>query len=207
MPARDTAAGGPDTGSRNIPSEGGASTGRGFGAAQGARRRGLPPVLARDTRVLILGSFPGEASLAAKQYYAHPRNHFWPLVGAILDAPLTGLSYRERLTMLRAHGVGLWDAIIACERKGSLDGAIRNAERGDISRVHRAAPGLTLVCFNGKTAARSEAAWREAGFETLALPSSSPAFTRSFAEKLAAWRAIRDFLRYDARFDLRRPKS
>jgi hypoxanthine-DNA glycosylase len=159
------------------------------------RKRGLPPVLARDTRVLILGSFPGEASLAAAQYYAHPRNHFWPLVGEIIGAPLATMPYRRRLSTLRSHGIGLWDVYIACERRGSLDGAIRNAEHGDIDRVRSVAGRVALVCFNGKTAARAEGLWRAAGYATLVLPSSSPAFTRPFAEKLAAWQAIETALR------------
>jgi TDG/mug DNA glycosylase family protein len=164
-------------------------------AADREHKRGLPPVLAPDSRVLILGSFPGEASLAARQYYAHPRNHFWPLLGSLLGAQLPALPYRERLALLRTNGIGLWDVIVACERRGSLDGAIRNPQRGDIARVRRAAPLVTLVCFNGKTAGRAEPVWRAAGYATLALPSSSPAYTRPFAEKLAAWRAIGDFLR------------
>ena len=159
-----------------------------------ARKHGLPPVLARGTCVLILGSFPGEASLTAAQYYAHPRNHFWPLVGAVIGVPLAALSYRQRLASLRFHGIGLWDAIVACERRGSLDGAIRNALHGELARARRASPSLRLVCFNGKTAARVEAAWRSAGYATLVLPSSSPAYTRPFAEKLSAWSAIGDFL-------------
>jgi double-stranded uracil-DNA glycosylase len=163
-----------------------------------ARKQGLAPVLGRATRVLILGSFPGDASLAARQYYAHPRNHFWPILSAVLAEPLHERPYRERLARLRALGVGLWDTIIACERRGSLDGAIRNAERGELARVRRAAPGLALVCFNGKTAARAEPAWRAAGYATLVLPSTSPAYTRSLAEKLAAWRAIGEFLGSEA---------
>lgn len=158
------------------------------------RKRGLPPVLAGDTRVLILGSFPGEASLAAQQYYAHPRNHFWPLVGELIGAPLPALPYRRRLAALRAHGIGLWDVIVECERRGSLDGAIRNAEHGEIDRARSVATHLALVCFNGQTAGRAEPAWRGAGYATLVLPSSSPAYTRPFAEKLAAWRAITDYL-------------
>jgi len=151
-------------------------------------------VLARDARVLILGSFPGEASLAAGQYYAHPRNHFWPILGAVLGEPLAELGYRARLARIRSHRVGLWDTIVACERLGSLDGAIRNAERGEMERVRRAAPALAVVCFNGKTAARSESRWRAAGYRTLLLPSTSPAYTRPLAEKLAAWQAIGEAL-------------
>jgi hypoxanthine-DNA glycosylase len=164
-----------------------------------ARKHGLPPVLGRGTRVLILGSFPGEASLAARQYYAHPRNHFWPLVGALLDEPLAALPYRARLRALRAHGIGLWDVIVSCERRGSLDGAIRMAEHGDISRARRAAPRLALVCFNGKTAASAREAWQDAGYATLMLPSSSPAYTLPIASKLVAWRAIAEFLQQETR--------
>lgn len=157
-------------------------------------RRGLPPVLAPDTRVLILGSFPGVASLAAKQYYAHPRNHFWPLLAAIVGEPLHEMRYADRLERLSAHRIGVWDTIVACTRVGSLDTAIRNATRADVARVRSAAPGVELVCFNGKTAARADPAWRAAGYATLSLPSTSPAYTRSFAEKLAAWQAIADHL-------------
>jgi TDG/mug DNA glycosylase family protein len=164
-------------------------------AAARVRKHGLAPVLGRDTRVLILGSFPGEASLAAREYYAHPRNHFWPLVGAVIGESLLELPYRKRLAALRRHGIGLWDAIVACERRGSLDGAIRNAEHGEVVRVQCVAARLDLVCFNGKTAARAERVWRDAGYATRVLPSSSPAYTRPFAEKLSAWRAIGEFLR------------
>ena len=155
---------------------------------------GLPPVLRRDARVLILGSFPGAASLAAQQYYAHPRNHFWPLLASITGAPLATLPYPRRLTALRASGIALWDAIVECRRQGSLDSAIRDAVPAQAARVRRAAPAVALVCFNGQTAARSLPAWRDAGYATLALPSSSPAYTRPFEEKLAAWRAIGEFL-------------
>jgi hypoxanthine-DNA glycosylase len=156
--------------------------------------RGLAPVLGRGVRVLVLGSFPGAASLAAGQYYAHPRNHFWPLMAEVIGVPLPALPYRQRLAALRTHGIGLWDAIVACRRRGSLDGAIRDPEPAEVGRVRRAAPALALVCFNGKTAARALAVWSDAGYTTLALPSSSPAYTRPFAEKLAAWQALGTFL-------------
>jgi len=154
------------------------------------RRRGLPPVIAPDARVLILGSFPSEASLAARQYYAHPRNHFWPILGALLNEPLAELSYARRIERVRAHNIAIWDTIVACERPGSLDAAIRNAERGEIARVRRVARMLRAVCFNGRTAARAEPAWRGAGYATLVLPSTSPAYTLPLATKLEAWRAM-----------------
>ena len=158
------------------------------------RRRGLPPLLAPDARVLILGSFPSEASLAARQYYAHPSNHFWPVLGALLNEPLVEMSYPARTARVRLHGIAIWDTIIACERKGSLDAAIRNAERGEIARVRRVARGLRAVCFNGGTAARAEPAWRAEGFATLVLPSTSPAYTLPLVRKVDAWRALMEYL-------------
>jgi double-stranded uracil-DNA glycosylase len=158
------------------------------------RRRGLPPLLAPDARVLILGSFPSEASLAARQYYAHPRNHFWPVLSALLNEPLVEMSYPARTACVRARGIAIWDTIVACERAGSLDAAIRNAERGEIARVRRVARGLRAVCFNGGTAARAEPAWRAQGFATLVLPSTSPAYTLPLARKVDAWRALMEYL-------------
>ena len=163
---------------------------RGAAAPTPARRRGLPPVLAPDARVLILGSFPSEASLAARQYYAHPRNHFWPILGAVLREPLAELPYAERLARVRAHRVAIWDTIVSCERAGSLDAAIRNAEQGEIARVRRVAHQLKAVCFNGNTAGRARTAWAHAGYATLVLPSTSPAYTLPIADKLAAWREL-----------------
>ena len=155
---------------------------------------GLSPVLRRDARVLILGSFPGAASLGAGQYYAHPRNHFWPLLASVLDEPLPALPYPARLARIQSRGIGVWDTIVECTREGSLDSAIRDSVSGEISRMRARAPGIRLVGFNGRTAARAESRWREAGYATLVLPSSSPAYTRPFSEKLAAWRAIAAFL-------------
>jgi len=158
------------------------------------RHRGLAPVLAWDARVLILGSFPSEASLAARQYYAHPRNHFWPILGAVLNEPLADLPYAERVARVKAHRVAIWDTIISCERAGSLDAAIRNAEQGEIKRVRRVAHDLKAVCFNGSTAARAKAAWAHAGYATLVLPSTSPAYTLPISDKLAAWRPLARWL-------------
>jgi hypoxanthine-DNA glycosylase len=151
-------------------------------------QRGLPPVLDAATRVLILGSFPGVASLAARQYYAHPRNHFWPLLGALLDLPLKDMPYARRLAAVRAHRIGLWDSMVRCARAGSSDAAIRLAERAEIAVARRRSPELELVCFNGQTAAKAAPLWREAGYAVRVLPSTSPAYTLPFAEKLTAWR-------------------
>ncbi|WP_179401688.1 DNA-deoxyinosine glycosylase [Burkholderia guangdongensis] len=154
--------------------------------------RGFPPVVAADTHTLILGSFPGEASLAATQYYAHPRNQFWRLLGAVLgEAALHELAYDARLERVLKHGIGIWDVLAACHREGSLDSAIRNAKPNDFDALREHAPLLRKVCFNGKTAGRFADVIGAAGYDTLVLPSSSPAnATRSYDQKLLCWREI-----------------
>jgi hypoxanthine-DNA glycosylase len=153
--------------------------------------KGFPPVADGNTHTLILGSFPGAASLVAAQYYAHPRNQFWRLVGAVIDEPLTDLPYDERVLRLLEYGIGLWDVLAACEREGSLDVAIRCASPNDFASFRRYAPRLRKLCFNGKTSGRFEPVIRAAGFETLVLPSSSPAnAVLSFEQKLRFWRGI-----------------
>lgn len=148
----------------------------------------FPPVIDVHTTILILGSFPGEASLAAGQYYAHPRNQFWRLLSAILDTDLVAQPYEQRLQRLRSHRIGLWDVIAACAREGSLDSAIRHAQHNDFTLLKRQCPQLKRVCFNGKTSGKQAPLFVAAGFETQILPSSSPAYAvMSFEQKLAVW--------------------
>ena len=168
-------------------------------APRAARRRGLPPIVAPDARLLILGSFPGEASLAAARYYAHPRNQFWRLVGDVLDEPLHELEYADRLARLCARRIALWDTFVACRREGSLDAAIRDPVRGEVATITAAAPHLAAVAFNGTTAGKAAPAWAAAGFATVVLPSSSPAHTLAFERKRDAWRALREWLPSTAR--------
>ncbi len=159
-------------------------------AAGQLRLQGLAPVIARQTRLLVLGSFPGVASLRAGQYYGHPRNHFWPLVGAIWGIDLQSLSYRQRLAQLRSRGLGLWDVYASCRRQGSLDQAIEEAEFNDLASLRRRAPGLRLVAHNGGESARAMKQVQALGLPVLRLPSSSPANASwSFERKLAAWQA------------------
>ncbi|WP_024889844.1 DNA-deoxyinosine glycosylase [Luteimonas huabeiensis] len=160
-----------------------------------ARLTGLPPVSRPDARVLVLGSMPGAASLAAQRYYAHPRNAFWPIMDAIAGAS-PDLPYAQRLARLRAAGIALWDVLAHCVRPGSLDARIEPASMvaNDFAAFFSAHPQLRLVAFNGGTAAQAFA--RHAGpalppgVATVRLPSTSPAHAaRSQAEKLASWRA------------------
>lgn len=165
----------------------------------------FPPIARSDARVLILGSMPGEASLAARRYYAHPRNAFWPIMSALCgfaaDAP-----YAARLARLRERGIALWDVLQSCERQGSLDGdivaatAVPNDFAAFLAR-HRA---IVAVACNGGTAlrtftrvARQLTIARE--LPIVALPSTSPAHAgRSFATKVAMWRSALGPLLIDA---------
>jgi hypoxanthine-DNA glycosylase len=158
-------------------------------------KQGLSPVVAADARVLLLGSFPGEESLRQAQYYAHPRNQFWRLVGDVLGVPLAEMPYAERLARLGAARIGLWDIITGCERIGSLDGNIRNALLSLFEWLAEHAPDLRVVAMNGQKAGTAARRLAELGYTTLILPSSSPAYTLSYAEKLAGWQVLAPFVR------------
>jgi len=144
----------------------------------------------KKVTTLILGSFPSVASLRKGQYYGHPQNQFWKLVGRVLDMPLYEMPYEERLRALLAHHIGLWDVIGKCERAGSLDSNIRNVRHNDFNRVMGIVKKLRRVCFNGKTAGKLASLFVERGCETVILPSSSPANTLHFEAKLNAWRQV-----------------
>jgi hypoxanthine-DNA glycosylase len=167
-------------------------------ASDMTRKSGFPPVVDASTRVLILGSLPGEASLAAGQYYGNPRNAFWRLMEGVLDAPLVALTYEARLAALLSRGVGLWDVIAEAERPGSLDAAIRDPAANDLVALVQTLPALRAVAFNGGTAAKLGGRLLAPVADRLALlplPSSSPAHAaRSFDEKLELWGAIKTWL-------------
>ena len=151
---------------------------------------GFPPVIDAKVQTLLLGSFPGVASLVKAQYYGHPQNHFWRLVGAVIDEPLPEMEYAQRLKTLLKYRIGLWDSIETCTRTGSLDSNIRNPGHNDFAQVIGVATKLRKVCFNGKTAGKMESVFAEWGYATLVLPSSSPAYTMRFEDKLKLWRGI-----------------
>lgn len=149
----------------------------------------FPPILRADTRLVVLGSFPGVASLEAQAYYAHPRNQFWPIAGQILGESFPELDYPERIERLLAHGAGLWDVYGTCSREGSLDSAIRDPVPNDLARLTREAPDLRVIIHNGAESARRIRETRALGVEALRLPSTSPANARlSMDEKLESWR-------------------
>ena len=160
-------------------------------------KRCFPPVVDTHTRVLILGSLPGEASLAQAQYYAYKHNQFWRLAGEVIGQDLPGMDYDARLQALRAHRLGLWDVVAEAKREGSLDSNIRDHAGNDLVGLIASLPELAVIAFNGGTAARigQKALGAYGGsHHILTLPSSSPAHTLSYAEKLRAWQALRPWL-------------
>jgi TDG/mug DNA glycosylase family protein len=160
------------------------------------RKSSFPPVVAPDTRVLILGSLPGERSLAEGRYYAHPRNLFWRLVGSVIGRELEALAYEAQLEALRAAGIGLWDTVASATRAGSLDAAIREAEHNPLAELAASLPELRAVAFNGAASARiGLTALARADLALIPLPSSSPANAAvPWPEKLRLWRGIGEFL-------------
>jgi TDG/mug DNA glycosylase family protein len=155
----------------------------------------FPPVVDSSARILILGSIPGEASLRAGQYYAHPRNTFWRILAEIIGFD-PGTAYENRLDALKHSGIALWDVLHSCQRKGSLDSAIEisSIKVNDFEAFFTVHPGIKLICFNG---AAAEQCYKkhvmhksaQTGIHHIRLPSTSPAHAAlSFHQKVAAWR-------------------
>lgn len=161
------------------------------------RKASFPPIVDSRTQVLVLGSLPGDASLRAGRYYAHPRNGFWRIVGGIIMVDLSLLEYEDRLTTLLSHGIGLWDVVGIARRKGSLDGALREIESNDLAGMVETLPALRAIAFNGGAAARlgRRQISPGSGLALLDLPSTSPAHAAiDLAEKTRRWLALRPFL-------------
>ncbi|NML32991.1 DNA-deoxyinosine glycosylase [Paraburkholderia antibiotica] len=161
-------------------------------------KRCFPPVVDAHTRVLILGSLPGEVSLAHGQYYAHKQNKFFHLVGDIIEQDLVAMDYPTRLNTLLENHIGLWDVVQEAQRTGSLDSRIRNHASNDLNVLIETLPNLVAIAFNGGTAekigmrALGETADR---YRIVRLPSSSPAYAVvSYQAKLAGWRVLREYL-------------
>jgi hypoxanthine-DNA glycosylase len=160
-------------------------------------KRSFPPVVDTRTRILICGSLPGDRSLAAQRYYAHPQNQFWRLLSPVVGHDLAALDYDDRLaTLLDAH-IGLWDVVATATRTGSSDAAIRDHASNDLEQLAATLPQLRAIAFNGGTAHKiglrlmDEHAQR---YELIALPSSSPLHTIGIAAKQGAWTALRTYL-------------
>ncbi len=158
------------------------------------RLLGLAPIVSDTTRLLVLGSFPGAASLARQQYYAHAQNQFWKILQAIWpDCPgaIGAPSYEQRCAWLLERGLGVWDVYASCEREGSLDSAIRQPQVNDFAGLQRRCPQLRAIAHNGGESFRHANCSAALGLAVYQLPSTSPANASwSFERKLAAWRAV-----------------
>lgn len=152
------------------------------------RLLGLPPIADARTRLVVLGSFPGVASLRAQQYYGHPQNAFWKILGALWELPLAQASYDQRVAAVLERGLGVWDVYASCEREGSLDTAIRAAELNDFAQLRHRCPELRAIAHNGGESFRHARLTRAFGLPVHRLPSTSPANASwPFERKLAAW--------------------
>jgi len=161
------------------------------------RKSSFAPFVAPDTRLLVLGTLPGEESLRTQRYYAHPRNLFWHLIGTAIGRDIVPLDYDQRVAALREAHVGLWDTIASARRRGSLDAAIREVEHNPLAELVAGLPELRAVAFNGATSAKIGSRLLAASKVALvALPSSSPAHAAmKLADKEAVWRELSKFLR------------
>ena len=160
----------------------------------------LPPIVDVSTKVLIVGSMPGVQSLEKQEYYGNPRNHFWPIIGALLQVDIP-TSYAERIQLVRKHGIGLWDVISHCERKGSLDSAIKNEVPNDFPTLFRKYPQIECILFNGTKA--YEVFRKKVGFDVLGerqyikMPSTSHVpgkHIQTFEEKINSYKILLHFI-------------
>jgi hypoxanthine-DNA glycosylase len=158
-------------------------------------KRSFPPVIDPNVRLLVLGSLPGEVSLAHSRYYANPQNRFWHLMATVIGEDLPALDYEARLQTLLKHRIGLWDSVAEAHREGSLDSKIRSHTGNDLAGLATSLPHLAAIAFNGGTAARlglKALGPLADSYEIIKLPSSSPAYTLPYAEKLAVWMTLRN---------------
>ncbi|HJD19101.1 MAG TPA: DNA-deoxyinosine glycosylase [Candidatus Avelusimicrobium excrementipullorum] len=153
--------------------------------------KSFPPVAGPQTRLLIIGSMPGEASLRAGEYYAYKYNQFWRIIFDVFENGRTPENYQDKRQVILKHGLGLWDTLAACRREGSLDSRITQQIPNDFPALFARYPAIHTLLFNGTAAfAFYKRAFGTPDKKFYRLPSTSPAHaSRSYAEKLALWRA------------------
>jgi hypoxanthine-DNA glycosylase len=162
-----------------------------------SRKRCFDPVVDAQTRLLVLGSLPGEKSLVLQEYYGNRQNKFWALMSEVIGVELVPLDYASRLEALLHHGVGLWDVVAEASRQGSLDSNIRERNDNDLPNLLTRFPNIKAIAFNGGTAGRlgiKVLGAQAAAYNIVALPSSSPAYTLPYANKAKRWLALRSLI-------------
>ena len=155
----------------------------------------FPPIIDKESKILILGSIPGVKSLEMQQYYAHPQNQFWRIIFHLFNENYTS-DYVEKLQVLKRNKIALWDVIDTCERKGSLDSEIRNEETNDIRQLLKNYPNIKAIFCNGQKSFKNlqKILGKECAIPIFVLPSTSPLHTISFEKKLREWEILNSFL-------------
>ncbi|NOR47078.1 MAG: DNA-deoxyinosine glycosylase [Methanosarcinaceae archaeon] len=155
-------------------------------------KKGLAPMIDKNTRILILGSLPSDESISKQQYYSNPGNDFWKLINEVIGEDITTLDYEAKVKKLQEYKIGLWDVYLEGERSGNKDSNIINGKMNDFSILKKVTPNLHLVCFNGKEAGKFENTFKKIKLETRVLLSSSGA-NRSYLDKrIVEWKSIAD---------------
>lgn len=153
-------------------------------------KKGLNPIIDQDTEILILGSLPGDESIKQQKYYAKSSNDFWKILGEIFNSNFVNLDYVQKVEMLIKHKIGLWDVFFEAMREGSDDSSFGETVKNDFSNLSKIAPKLRIICFNGKKAGESEQEFKELGYKTKILSSSSGANRRDQQARLFDWKSI-----------------
>lgn len=149
----------------------------------------FPPIINQNSEILILGTMPGATSLLKQEYYGYPRNHFWTILHTVFERLPVPDDFSERQKVLQAHNIALWDVLQYCERKGSLDIHIKNQTENDFDRLFAEFPNIRKILFNGKESHRyfAKKFGQIDGIAYHVMPSTSPANTMRFADKLKIW--------------------
>ena len=156
----------------------------------------FPPIIDKESKILILGSIPGVKSLEMQQYYAHPQNKFWKIIFELFNEKFT-TDYDERIKILEKYHVALWDVIDTCERKGSLDSEIRNEEANKIEELLQNFPNIKAIFCNGQKSYKNlqKILGKKFRMPIIVLPSTSPAYAGlKYEEKLLSWQKIKNYL-------------
>lgn len=155
----------------------------------------FPPVISKDSNILILGSVPGIKSLEMQEYYAHPQNKFWRILFELFNEDYT-TDYAEKIDLLKKNKIAVWDVIDSCERKGSLDNEIKNENHHNILQLLDDFPSIKVIFCNGQKSFKTlgKILPDDPKIPVFVLPSTSPAYTISYQQKLKDWSALKSFL-------------
>lgn len=155
----------------------------------------FPPVISKDSNILILGSVPGIKSLEMQEYYAHPQNKFWRILFELFNEDYT-TDYAEKIDLLKKNKIAVWDVIDSCERKGSLDTKIKNENHHNILQLLNDFPSIKVIFCNGQKSFKTlgKILPDDPKIPVFVLPSTSPAYTISYQQKLKDWSALKSFL-------------